>query len=254
MTSPRNAGKAPSVQFYYKDFLAKMQAHPPEIVGAWTLVLVNIWHAKSNGHVTHTLSQWSRVMNTTEQTGRKYLDYFQAEGIGDVSEHDGKITVVSRRVQRDSKLLEQNRLRQETFRGKGGSNGDVTEKQRDINAVVIAKKGNPSSSTSSSSSLTGTLKFKKSAILKLLKKDHGTCFRWFQSEFEAPTKRDLNTLEKYAKLCAVLMDDYGFNTWLSETVADIARKPVGYPGTNRMLVKAINNKIEKMPMPQGAQV
>ena len=140
----KNTGKAPSVQFYYKDFLADLQEHPPEIIGVWMLILIKIWHAKSNGKITRSITQWSLIMHVTEARAKEYLDYINKEDIGDVlyvTDDNSKITVVNRRAQRDAKLLVRNRLRQQAFRDKQGSNGDVA-----------AQKGNPSTSTPISSS------------------------------------------------------------------------------------------------------
>lgn len=152
MADKKNTGKAPSVQFYYKDFLADMQEHPPEIVGAWMLVLIKIWHAKSNGEITRSLTQLSLVMHVTESRAKEFLDYIDAEDIGDVTyvtEDNTIITVVNRRTRRDAKLAEQNRLRQQAFRDKRGSNTDVAD-----------GKGNPSSSPSSSPSASTVFKKK----------------------------------------------------------------------------------------------
>lgn len=137
----KNAGKAPSIQFYYKDFLADMSEHEPEIVGAWLLVLIKIWHTKKDGAITKTLPQYAKIMNTDQVNAKRILSYFDAEYIADVTICNDKITVVNRRTKRDAKLLEQNRLRQQRFRNEHRSNADVAP-----------PKANPSSSSSSSSS------------------------------------------------------------------------------------------------------
>lgn len=143
MAAPKkNTGKAPSVQFYYKDFLADLLEHPVEIVGAWFLILTKIWHAKSNGEITRSLTQFALIMHVTESRAKEFLDYIKLEDIGDVTyvtDDNAQITVVNRRTKRDSKLLEQNRLRQQAYREKQESNGGVA-----------GEKGNPSTSTSNS--------------------------------------------------------------------------------------------------------
>jgi hypothetical protein len=150
MTNPKkNTGKAPSVQFYYKDFLADLHDHPVDVVGAWMLVLIKIWHEKSNGEVTRSVTQFALTMHVTEDRALEYLRYFDDEGIADVTgvtDRNGKITVVNRRAKRDAKLLEQNRLRQQQYRDKHSDNDDVAP-----------EKGNPSTSTSISSSTPTTL-------------------------------------------------------------------------------------------------
>ena len=138
----KNSGKAPSIQFYYKDFLADMQEHNPEIVGAWMLVLIKIWHENDGGKITKTLEQFAKIMQTDTARVIEFIEYFSAENIADVTRENGKITVINRRSKRDIKLREQNKLRQKTFRDKRNSNGDV-----------IPEKVNPSISTSISTSI-----------------------------------------------------------------------------------------------------
>ena len=144
--SKKNTGKAPSVQFYYKDFLADMNDHPVEIVGAWMLILIKIWHANSNGEITRSVTQWALLLHVTESRALEYLDYINKEDIGDViyvTDDNSQITVVNRRTKRDANLRESNRLRQETFREKSGRYGNS-------NGDVAPKKHHPSTSTSNS--------------------------------------------------------------------------------------------------------
>jgi len=140
----KNAGKAPTVQFYFKDFMAKMAEHPPKIVGAWMLLLCKIWHERDGGSITKTLSQYALIMHTDEENAERYLNYFAAEDIATVTPHNGQITVVNRRTERDAKLLQQNRLRQKKYRG--------SIRNAENNADVTRQNPNPSSSTSSSTS------------------------------------------------------------------------------------------------------
>jgi len=142
---PRNSGKAPSVQFYFKDFMADMKEHDPEIVGAWILILCKIWHDNNRGEITKNISQLAKIMQTTEIKTKEFLNYFSVEKIADVTECNGQVTIINRRSKRDHKLKEQNRLRQERYREKSGKYGDS-------NAVVTTKKHHPSISTSISTS------------------------------------------------------------------------------------------------------
>ena len=141
MVPKKNTGKAPSIQFYVKDFIAEMAGEPPEIVGAWFLVLCQIWHVKRGGSITGTLAQFALIMHTSAPKAQEFIEYFKAQQIANVRYRNGKVTVVNRRTKRDAKLLEQNRLRQQKFRDKRNSNSDITSPSR-----------NPSSSSSSSAS------------------------------------------------------------------------------------------------------
>lgn len=141
----KNSGKAPSVQFYYKDFMADMEEHPAEIVGAWIKLLCKIWHENDQGEITRTIEQYGRIFNTPIDEATNIVKYFSEEKIATVTHRNGKITVVNRRFQRDCKLKEQNRLRQSRHRRNTGLYGDS-------NASVTPMLHHPSSSSSSSSS------------------------------------------------------------------------------------------------------
>ena len=145
----KNSGKAPSIQFYYKDFMAEMEEHGPEHVGAWTLVLCKIWHENNKGSLTRTLPQFARIMHTSTTRANQFITYFSTENIATVTVCNGKITVVNRRAKRDANLKELNRLRQERHRHKDGKLGTS-------NGTVTPKKHHSSSSSSSSTTITTT--------------------------------------------------------------------------------------------------
>ncbi|KKM02079.1 hypothetical protein LCGC14_1788010 [marine sediment metagenome] len=146
----KNTGKAPSIQLYFKDFMAEMLEYDPDIVGAWFLVMLKIWDLNDGGSVNKTLSQFAKIMHTDQIGAKRFIDYFRDEKIADVTEDNGRITIVNRRAKRDSKLREANRLRQKRFRDNAQSNADVAP-----------EKVNPSSSSSSSSSVSTTIKEKE---------------------------------------------------------------------------------------------
>lgn len=141
----KNTGKAPSVQFYIKDWLADMRGHGPEIVGAWALVFFQILHENKQGSITGDIKHFALLMHTNEGKAQEFIDYFAAKDIANVVTRKGRITVTNRRAKRDAKLKRQNRLRQQRFRDKRKGNGDV--------APVYP---NPSSSSSSSTSVITT--------------------------------------------------------------------------------------------------
>ena len=139
----KNSGKAPSIQLYYKDLAADMAEHGPDIVGAWILCLIKIWHEDNCGQIIKTLDQLARIMHTDTTNARRFLDYFSDENIADVTEENGKITITNRRSKRDAKIKEQNRLRQEKHRQ---TNGKFSS-----NAPITPELHHPSSSSSTSS-------------------------------------------------------------------------------------------------------
>jgi len=166
----KNTGKAPSVQFYYKDFWADMKEHGPEIVGAWMLILCKIWHENDMGQITKSIDQIAKIMQTTLEDANRILFYIQSENIAEVTESNGKITVVNRRAKRDAKLLENNRLRQTAFKSKQKSNAEVT-----------SESANPSSSSS-----TSVIKYNKKptykSINEIIEEEHQERMRNINSE------------------------------------------------------------------------
>ena len=135
----KNAGKAPSIQFYFKDFVADMREHEMEIVGAWMLILCQIWHENTNGKITKNINQLARIMQTTVPQAQNIIEYIETENIANVTKHNGDITIINRRYERECKLRKNNRLRQEKHRNKNDDD--------DNNANITL----PSSSSSSSS-------------------------------------------------------------------------------------------------------
>ena len=137
----KNTGKAPSIQFYPKDWMFDMDAHPLEIEGAWIRICCKLWHGCKAGKLTRTAEQWARILGVVQEKARVIFAYLQANEIAEVTYSNDKITIGSRRVMRDAKLREANRLRQERHKERQRGNGKVTP-----------EKPNPSSSTSSSTS------------------------------------------------------------------------------------------------------
>jgi len=144
----KNIGKAPSIQFYYKDFLADMTSYGPELIGAWILILIKIWHESDDGGITDTLEGFSRICHTNSEKMSEILLKFSQKNIANVTFHNGdvtgEITVVNRRWKGELKLRNDNRLRQNKHRKEKENNNGVTQMSQKNNA--------PSSSSSSSSS------------------------------------------------------------------------------------------------------
>lgn len=109
-------GKAPSDQFYYADFERDLNGHPLEVAGAWILILGKLWYSKTRGKLEKTLSQWGRSLAISETKTLELLRYIKEEEIGDIptdlTNPNGKITVICRRQVRDEKVRESNRIKQ----------------------------------------------------------------------------------------------------------------------------------------------
>jgi uncharacterized protein YdaU (DUF1376 family) len=147
----KNIGKAPSIQFYYKDFLADMTSYGPELIGAWILILIKIWHESDDGGITDNLEGFSRICHTNSEKMSEILLKFSQKNIANVTFHNGdvtgEITVVNRRWKGELKLREDNRLRQNKHRRKDGKFGNSNA---NVTGDVTAKLHHSSSSSSSS--------------------------------------------------------------------------------------------------------
>jgi len=113
--------KTPAFQFYPADWALDLEEHPLEIEGAWIRIIGRLWRSDTRGKMSKTLTQWSRILSrilrVTEDKALEILRYIQKEKIGDISsdltEPNGYITVINRRMVRDEKDRENNRKRQQ---------------------------------------------------------------------------------------------------------------------------------------------
>ncbi len=131
--------RQPYSPFFWNDYVADLRRHPNEIAGAWLFILKELHFSDTRGSLALTLDQWGRVLgeNTLSKT-INLLEYIMDEKIGSVTfgpEIEGNdmtghclVTVKCRRMVREDKEREGNKLRQRKHRGKRDSNGSVTPK------------------------------------------------------------------------------------------------------------------------------
>ena len=147
-------GKAPADQFYWQDWARDLEEHPLEVEGAWIRLCCKLWFSDTRGELERTLDQWARILRIDTPRSAELIGYIGAEGIGDVmvsgerisrrnlhvlTEPNARITVVSRRMLREEKTRESNRMRQKRHYARRKHN---TEPNADLTF--------PSSSSSSS--------------------------------------------------------------------------------------------------------
>jgi hypothetical protein len=120
-------GKPPAFQFYPNDWSHDLEEHPLEIEGAWIRICCKLWWSETRGKLKRTPEQWAKVLRVDSNECDRIFKYIETWKIGDVSRNgNGEVTVISRRMIRDDKDREFNRLRQERFRVKHFSNADIT--------------------------------------------------------------------------------------------------------------------------------
>jgi len=136
-------GKLPWMMFYPNDWARDLEDHPAEIEGFWIRIICKLWYAENQGRMTRTLDQWARILRCSKMKANEVLLYFQSEKIGDVTFSNQNVTVISRRIFRDAKLREANRLKVKRHREKVGCNQNETDLKPESNrkkSEVIGQK------------------------------------------------------------------------------------------------------------------
>ena len=143
-------GKNPAFQFYPNDWSRDLEEHPLEIRGAWITICCKLWYSETRGELNRTITQWSKILGVDEDDTKRIINYIEKWSIGNVvTDGNGSITVMSRRMLRDEKDKELNALRQQKFREKHACNGGVTP-----HVTAMSHHSSSSTSTSKKSILT----------------------------------------------------------------------------------------------------
>lgn len=139
-------GKNPADQFYWADWTRDLDDHPLEIEGAWIRFCARAWWSTTPGQMTKTIEEWARVFRVGADKIIEILGYIKDHKIGDVEGLDSvrflldlteinknlthTLTVTNRRMYREAKVRENNRLRQQRWYYKkmssGKPNADLT--------------------------------------------------------------------------------------------------------------------------------
>jgi hypothetical protein len=132
--------KLPAFQFYPGDWMKDPQVSMLSAAsrGVWIDLICAMHEASRSGELCGTTDQIARIARCSTAEFIQALTDFQTTGVADVTERNGKVTIINRRMKREHKEREGNKLRQAKFRSNGKGNTKVT----------------PYSSTSTSSSNT----------------------------------------------------------------------------------------------------
>jgi len=146
-------GKNPADQFYFGDYQRDTRALSCLSRGAWMDCLCAMHYAEPRGRLSLPISGYARLFGEDERTASVCIleivslgvaDCMTKEGILDpadvpcpgpgddpkievVTNGNGKITLINRRMDRKEKIKRQGRLRQDRYREKRKDNGDVTD-------------------------------------------------------------------------------------------------------------------------------
>jgi hypothetical protein len=142
--------KAPAIQFYIGDWLKdpKLSMCSPSTRGIWMDLLCAMHELDRSGLITGTTDQLARLCRCTAVEISVAVSELKETKAADVTERNGIVTVINRRMLREAKSREDNNNRVKRHRG----NAPVTDLKRDSNIPSSSSSSFSTSNTSSSSS------------------------------------------------------------------------------------------------------
>jgi uncharacterized protein YdaU (DUF1376 family) len=145
-------GKLPWCKFYYADFLQDTSVLSCAAVGGWMRILCELWH-KNDHTIELTEKQLMRLLRAEKSETWETLSELIENNVCNAKVTDGnkKITLTSRRIERELKARDNNRLRQSRFRGNAKSNTGITVQKSEDRSQKTEKEKKKTSSEQSSS-------------------------------------------------------------------------------------------------------
>ena len=181
-------GKAPAFQFYVKDWLCdpQLRQSSAKTRGMWIDFLCYMWEAPSRGELTGTKESLGKMIGAMNGEMDSFLADAMTYAFCDISVTDnGIVQIRNRRMWREEKDRNNNKIRQQRHREKMACNADITP---------------PSSSSSSSSCTKVHNKAQKRPLVLLpdwLEKDLWQDFKEHRNKLRKPmTSRAEETVIK----------------------------------------------------------
>jgi len=113
--------RLPWVKWFPTDWLgdSRVQRAPLAVRGAWFEILNHMFH-EGEASITATAQEFATgIVHATKRETVKMLSAISLRGIADVEWKGSKVTVVSRRLMRDLKRKEGDKIRQRRHRAGG---------------------------------------------------------------------------------------------------------------------------------------
>ena len=136
-------GKAPASQFYWSDWLGdvQLQSASDSTKGIWMNTLARMWYAPERGKLSGTREQLIRIIGCQECNFDLFLTEAKELGFCDISvTNNGVSQIYNRRMFRESKEKENNRLRQQRHREKKQGNAEITPPSSSSSSSSTSKK------------------------------------------------------------------------------------------------------------------
>ena len=132
-------GKSPAFQFYPGDWVQDTSMLSMEARGAWIDLLCAMWRSKTRGMLTISLVGYRRLLRTTEERALSVIVELVEMGIcdcrvdgqnvtnsADVTNCNGDVTLINRRMYNEEKERNSSRLRVAKHRATHKRNANVT--------------------------------------------------------------------------------------------------------------------------------
>lgn len=122
--------KAPAFQWYPNDYLRDTRVLSLSTRGAWADMLNFMWYAEERGVLSGTEEQLSRMLSCSVDEIKNVITELTVTRIANVTNANGVVTVVNRRMFREDKERKSTRLRVQKFRNvhcNTPSNADVAQ-------------------------------------------------------------------------------------------------------------------------------
>jgi hypothetical protein len=121
-------GKAPAFQFYVKDWLTdvELQSASAASRGVWINALCLMWESRTRGVIRGTPATLARMLNCTPEELALFLRENDSLKFADVTDCHGEITLSNRRMVKEQKVRDGDRIRQERKRSHDACHADIT--------------------------------------------------------------------------------------------------------------------------------
>ena len=128
----------PFLQFYPADWMKDTRALSPETKGAWIDILCALHFSTTRGKLSLTIDGWARVIGQSTEKTRICVDELRMLSTCDHTECNGVVTLISRRMLRESITKEQTRQRVAKLRDKKRKQEESKAQLRQSNALCNA--------------------------------------------------------------------------------------------------------------------
>lgn len=134
-------GKNPAFQFYPSDWSNDTSMLPLEVKGAWIDIICSMWWNGNKGELTGKYEDFAILLRVSKRKAEKIINCLMHKQICDcLTDTNGNITLISRRMKREEKARKDNAERQQRH---------YYKKKEQIITKTLQETNKPSSTSSS---------------------------------------------------------------------------------------------------------